>query len=67
MKIHLSTPPIDECKNEDSCGMTCVRCNQCGRWNNEKTPPFCEELPEELIQFLDRRIRNELSRSDKGN
>ena len=46
MKIHFSIPPIDECKNEDSCGMTCVRCNQCGRWNNEKTPPFCEELPE---------------------
>ena len=44
MKIHLSIPPIDECKNEDSCGMTCVRCNRCGRFNSEKMPLYCDCL-----------------------
>ena len=61
MKIHLSIPPIDECKNEDSCGMTCVRCNRCGRFNGKKMPLYCE-MPRELEQYLSERTKD---RSDE--
>ena len=27
---------VPNCKNPDTYGMICVKCNECGRWNNTK-------------------------------
>lgn len=42
--VHREYEPIEQCCNEDSYGMVCVRCNQCKRWDNDKVPPFYEEV-----------------------
>ena len=59
MKIHRSIPAIDECENEDSLGMICVRCNRCGRWEDGEIPPHYEELPNDeetqLKQYLSKK------------
>jgi len=34
---HIDIPPVDDCKNPDSYGMICVKCNECGRFD-KKTP-----------------------------
>lgn len=34
--IHIQLTPIKDCKNfEDSYGEICVRCNLCGRFNED--------------------------------
>jgi len=34
---HICYAAADNCRNPDSYGCICVRCNQCGRFTKEKT------------------------------
>ena len=36
MYIHADYAPLKECKNKDSRGYVCVKCNECGRFEDNK-------------------------------
>jgi len=38
MSIYVDYKPGNNCKNPDSYGMICVKCNQCRRFDSEETP-----------------------------
>ena len=33
MNFHLDIAPIPDCQSLDSYGMICLKCNECGRFN----------------------------------
>lgn len=35
MNTLLDYAPLAKCRNPDTCGMVCVRCNDCGRFTRE--------------------------------
>jgi|26BtaG_2_1085354.scaffolds.fasta_scaffold16136_2 transposase-like protein len=39
--VHIDYPPIKKCKNPDTYGELCVRCNKCHRFNPDRTCPMC--------------------------
>ena len=39
--LHLSFAPVKNCKNPDSYGKICVKCNKCHRFNPDWTCPLC--------------------------
>ena len=45
LNIHVSYGVTDDCKNlEESYGEICVRCNKCGRFDEEKAENDKEEI-----------------------
>ena len=41
--LHIHYPPTEDCKNPDSYGMICVKCNECGRFTLIKDEPEVQE------------------------
>ena len=37
MKAHIDFEPIEDCRNPDSYGMICVKCNRCERFGETTT------------------------------
>jgi len=50
-QVHICLSARDDCKNiEESWGMTCVRCNKCGRFDDQEEDGA--EEPEEQFRAL---------------
>jgi len=41
MVVHVDYSPVKNCKNPDSYGLICVKCNKCHRFNPDWTCPLC--------------------------
>ena len=49
---HISIGVTDNCKNPESYGTICVRCNQCGRFKQTNVDRIRAMSDEELAEFL---------------
>lgn len=47
--IHIDYSPIPKCKNPDSFGMICVKCNKCGRFTKTYECINCGKIKKGLI------------------
>jgi len=41
MTVHVDYAPVKNCKNIDSYGVICVKCNKCHRFNPDWHCPLC--------------------------
>lgn len=51
MNIHVDYAPIKECRNPDTYGMMCVKCNDCGRFTKEYQCINCGQSVKEAFGF----------------
>ena len=50
MYLHITYSVLDNCRNlENSYGEICVKCNKCGRFNEDKPKPTTDENITKII------------------
>ena len=50
MYMHIDYAPIEDCKNDGSFGMICVKCNRCGRFDKKEGQETAEDIVNRLFK-----------------